>query len=178
MTILPYLALADRHPGVTAGIGMSYEEAIRVCLDRHHASPVEFSIRHNDANQKAECEWLRSDDALKRGWANKDDATAMAAYGIALAAVELTLGLVAIGRAETRTGADYYLAAPGAPVDDLEAAVRLEVSGTDEGSATVVANRLEQKLEQALNGNSNVPAMAAVVGFAVLKIASADLEAP
>jgi len=60
---------------------------------------------------------------------------------------------------------------------DLEASYRLEVSGTDEGNETTIFARLRQKLEQARKGSSNLPAIASVVGFAALRIASADLVA-
>jgi hypothetical protein len=43
-------------------------------------------------------------------WANTTDTTETGAYGIAIAAVEVTDGLVTVARAETRTGADYAIA--------------------------------------------------------------------
>jgi hypothetical protein len=111
-------------------------------------------------------------------WANNDDTTRDGAYGLALAAVEITRGLVAVSRAETRTGADYYLGTPDAVLDDLEASIRLEVSGTDEGGESVINSRLRQKLEQASKGCSNLPAMALVVGFKALRIVSEDVKKP
>ena len=78
-------------------------------------------------------------------------------------------------RAETRTGADYYVDLPGAEADDLETAIRLEVSGTSGGNTSVIESRLKQKLEQASNGDSNLPAIATVVGFSELRIVIADL---
>jgi len=63
------------------------------------------------------------------------------------------------------TGADYYIGPPGQPVEDLEGCLRLEVSGTDLGTDTIVASRLQQKIRQAEAGKRNLPAMAAVVGF-------------
>jgi hypothetical protein len=84
--------------------------------------------------------------------------------------------VVAVRRAETRTGADYYLGAPGAVMDDLEASARLEVSGTDYGGESVIKGLLRQKLEQASKGRSNLPAIASVVGFRALQIISADVE--
>ena len=60
---------------------------------------------------------------------NADDATRDGAYSLSLAAIESTLNLVAISRAETRSGADYYVGAPDAV--NLEDAFRLQISGTD-----------------------------------------------
>jgi hypothetical protein len=73
------------------------------------------------------------------------------------------LGLLAVQRAETRTGADYYMAP--VPVTSLETAYRLEVSGVDHGDEKAVKRRLSEKVQQARRGSSNLPAIAAVVGF-------------
>jgi len=69
-----------------------------------------------------------------------------------------------MSRAETLTGADYYVAPRGTDPDDLENCLRLEVSGTHLG-ANEVKRRLAQKVRQAQKGKSNLPALAAVVGF-------------
>jgi hypothetical protein len=94
---------------------------------------------------------------------------------VSLAAVELGKSLVAVRRAETLTGADYYVAPPGSSAEDLEACFRLEVSGTDKGNRAVMRQRLGSKLEQAAAGSSNLPAIAAVVGFRERAILIADL---
>ena len=78
---------------------------------------------------------------------------------------ELTNGLVAVKRAETKTGADYYVAKHGEIVEDLENCYRLEVSGVDKGSQNTVEQRVRDKLSQAAADNSNLPAIAGVVGF-------------
>ena len=69
-------------------------------------------------------------------------------------------------RAETLTGADYYIRHGDESADDLEDCFRLEVSGTDSDSYEV-RRRLRVKVRQALQGKSNLPAIAAVVGFRV-----------
>jgi hypothetical protein len=145
-------------------------------LDRHHTSPAAFQLKDNGRIEQANAEWNTADERTKRAWANRDDATRDGAYGLALAAVEIMRGLVAVSRAETGTGADYYLGAPGEVLDDLEASVRLEVSGTDDGGESVINGRVRQKLEQASKGRSNLPAIASVVGFRALQIVSADVE--
>ena len=167
---LAFHDLALRHPGVTAGLSESYSEAARVCLDRHHLSPVRFAVQNRSEAHEVEARWNASDEQLKRGWANETDATEWGAYGLALAAIELTAGLVAVSRAETRTGADYYLGAGSSAPDDLEALYRLEVSGVDRGAASAITGRLRQKVQQAAAGKSNLPAIAAVVGFAAKRI--------
>ena len=156
---------------------MNYREAACICLDRHHASPMEFLLTDNDRDEHVSAEWVMPDERTKHAWANKDDATRDGAYALSLSAVEVMRGLVAVRRAETRTGADYYLGDPTRLWEGFEASFRLEVSGTDEGGEAVIRGRLREKLEQARKGNSNLPAIASVVGFAALRIVSADLIA-
>jgi hypothetical protein len=172
---LRFSDLSTRHVGVSDGISNGYSEAVCVCLDRHHKSPAEFTLRDNNKDEAGVAEWVSVDDRTKNAWANKDDATEAGAYGMALAAIEVMRGLVAVRRAETRTGADYYLGRPDSLSEDLEASVRLEVSGTDEGGEAVIRSRLKAKVEQAARGNSNLPAVASVVGFAALHIVSMDV---
>src|SRR4051812_9126149 len=112
-------------------------------------------------------------------WANADDATQNGAYAVALAALEAEPGLVAVSRAETLTGADYYLGESGNPSgeDDLERAFRLEVSGVDKGTRGVMHQRLKQKVDQARRGHSSLPAYACVVGFQACYVAMRKVEA-
>ena len=154
---------------------MSFAEAARVCLDRHHASPSSFLVTDNESHEPAIAEWDQSDDRLAGAWANKDEATEFAAYALSLAAIEATRGLVAVRRAETRTGVDYYLDQPGGRPDDLERAFRLEVSGTDDGNEAAIQRRLLEKQNQARKGISNLPAIASVAGFSALRIISVDV---
>ena len=73
------------------------------------------------------------------------------------------------------TGADYYIAPKGTALDDLEDCLRLEVSGVDRGPESAIDRRLRTKLAQAAAGNSNLPALAGVVGFRARLILVADL---
>ena len=132
--ILPFHKLGERHPGVTVAVGNGYTEAARVCLDRHHVSPIEFVIQRPASSEPEVREvvvaWNETTQRERYAWGNATDATEAGAYGLALGSVELE-GLVAVRRAETGSGADYYIAAPGIPSDDLEDCLRLEVSGVD-----------------------------------------------
>ena len=120
--------------------------------------------------------WELTGERVKGAWANETDTTEAGAYACVLAAVELLYGMVAVRRAETRTGADYYIALPGTRADDLENLIRLEVSGVDRGTPSDVVRRLNDKLEQAARGNSNLPAIAGVVGFRARLIRLEHLE--
>jgi hypothetical protein len=158
--------MAERHQALTPAVASSYLEAARVCLDRHHSSPKEFILEDNKVESIAKVEWEVADTRVQAAWANVDDATRDGAYALAIAATELLRGMVAVHRAETRTGADYYIASLGEELEDLEHWWRLEVPGTHLDKSEV-KRRLRVKLEQAKQGKSNLPALAAVIGFRV-----------
>jgi hypothetical protein len=174
--LLPLNDLSARHPGLTEPLAAAFHEAARVCLDRHHASPSEFSLSNDGATSSARVEWEATDEHCRRAWANETDTTEAGAYACGLAATELVTGLVAVGRAETRTGADFYLNYSENGAHDLEEAFRLEISGVDRGSDRDVETRLLQKLDQARRGASNLPAMAAVIGFKAQRVAIRTVE--
>lgn len=167
--------MQERHPALTLAIAACNREAACVCLSRHHPTPVEFSISDNGTQSEVIVQWTVPDGRTKAAWANEIDTTEAGAYCCVIAGVEHARGFVAIRRAETKTGADYYIALPKHTLDDLEDFIRLEVSGTDKGDGTEVAARLKSKLSQAQQGKSNLPAIAGVVGFAAKLIAIADL---
>lgn len=171
---LPLNNLADRHTGLTVELAACYLQAARICLDLHHAPPSEFTLSDESGDITAIVDWEPSEERLRKAWANQTDATENGAYACALAAVELMKGLVAIGRAETMTGADFYVVPIGKQADDLKEWIRLEVSGTHLGDAELKM-RLRQKVKQAAKGRSNLPALAVVVGFKARLIAAQTL---
>ena len=162
---LPLDNMAQRHRGLTPEIAGAYHQAVRVCMDRHHVSPTEFTIKDEVVSTVASVLWEAPDDRMRAAWANEIDTTEQAAYALVLAAVELMYGLVALRRAETTTGADYYVGPAGTGTDDLEGMYRLEIAGRDRASDRMVYAALLEKVEQARRGRSNLPAMAGVVGF-------------
>lgn len=166
LPLLPISNLDQRHWGLTPPIAATYEEAARVCLDRHHSSPQQFVIEDDGSPRPVRVEWVATDTRTQNAWNNETDTTEAGAYGFALAATEICKGLVAVKRAETLTGADYYVAPGTMPIEDLEASYRLEVSGTI-SDRSVAKNRLKQKVEQTVEGISNLPALAAVVAFKI-----------
>lgn len=173
---LPFHNLDQRHPGLTEVIANYYAEAARICLDRHHTPPKSFEVRLSASVVEVLADWDATDGQTRSAWANETDATEDGAYACALAAMEATRGLVAVRRAETKTGADYYLGFKDDPSEDLENSFRLEVSGVDRGSIADVERRLYEKLDQASRGRSNLPALATVVGFKTCVILSRELE--
>ena len=157
--------LHERHVGLTSALGDTFYEAASVCFDRHHNSPIDVEIVTNNAKNTCKLEFLKPNNRVLNAWANNIDTTESGAYGICLAAVESEEKLIAVKRAETLTGADWYIAPAGTVLDDLENCYRLEVSGVDAGSKTEIEYRLKQKVEQTKKGSSNLPAIASVVGF-------------
>jgi hypothetical protein len=155
----------ERHRALTAAIAASYIEAARVCMSRYHSSPVQLALCDGSAEIQAGFEWLPPDDRTMAAWANEIDATEAAAYGCVIAGVEMMRGLLAVRRAETGTGADYYIGPAGAGVEDLENCMRLEVSGVGSGDGRDVRTRLLKKVQQAKDGKSSLPALAGVFGF-------------
>ena len=174
---LPIHDMAKRHTGLTEAIASAHTEAAGVCLSRHHQSPTALDLDRRGARSTAAVAWPQPSARAVSAWANDTDATEAGACACALAAVELIDGLVAVRRAETKTGADYYIAPRGSSVGDLEDCLRLEVSGVDKGLESAVNRRVGEKLAQAAAGHSNLPAMAGVVGFKVKLIVLADLDA-
>jgi len=170
LPLLPLANMAARHYGLIVPIAEAYVSAARVCLDRHHKSPVSIGIRTSAAEMQAIVQWEKTDDRTRGALNNQIDTTEAGAYACIIAAVELSEGLLAVRRAETSTGADYYVAPAGKGIDDLEDCLRLEVSGTDRGTKKAVEHLLERKVQQAREGNSNLPAVAGVIGFEVLTI--------
>jgi hypothetical protein len=169
--------LRPNHRGVPANLAGSYHDAARVCLDRHHSPPAYFFIEFEDHDDlTVEISWLPADDELRAGWANYLDATEAGACAVALAVAERVTGLVAVSRAYTGSGADYFLGPVGESMADLETCLRLEISGLDRGTRSAVATRLRQKLSQAERGESDVPAIAIVVGFSAKLVLGARVE--
>jgi hypothetical protein len=177
-TLLPLEDLSTRHPGLTKSVGDTYAEAAAVCMSRHHSAPIDVAAIFHGTAVDCVANWTAPDARTLRAWANEIDATEAGAYGVSLAAVEAIEGLVAIRRAETLTGADYYIAPIGSDPDDLENCLRLEVSGVSVGGKSVVEARLRQKLEQTKKGLSNLPALASVIGFKERLIAIAKMGDP
>lgn len=167
--------LSERHKGVSRGIASAYSEAVSVCLHKHHSPPVHYDLRDNNDHYEAMVDWEVPSGELIGAWGNDIDVVEWAAYGLALAGIELTRGLVALGRAETKSGADYYLGLADDDVKDLETVKRLEVSGVGAGAEAAIQSRLKKKLLQAAQGASDVPAVASIVGFGTPLILSVDL---
>ena len=173
-TPLPSLYhLVERH-NLTLNMCGCFGEAASLCLARHHEPPIDFLIQYGGRSTLREVIWIPPDDRIRRTWGNVDETTEYAAYGLSIAAIEEELGLVVVGRADIRTGADWYLA--NTVNGDLEAAYRLEGSGVDHGNRRYLHSRLVEKCEQVRNGSSNLPAIVSVVGFLIKVVEFEDVD--
>jgi hypothetical protein len=166
LPLLPINSMADRHVGLTPALAESYLEAACVCLSLHHVPPQKFLLKNEPSEIKVIVVWEPPDDRCCAAWSNLSDAARDGAYACAIAAVELSLGFFAVRRAETLTGADYYIAPLNEIAEDLENCFRLEVSGTNRNN-NEVENRLTKRTKQAKKGQSNLPAIVVIVGFQV-----------
>lgn len=171
---LPDLAaLHLRHPGFYEPLCRAYADAASLCLDDSHRSPVDFEVSTGDELSLREVSWSSPSPAARASWSHRDDATEQGACSLGLATVEAELGWVALSRADTRTGADYFVGLPG---EDLEHARRLEISGTRQGEERHLQARFREKVEQARRGRSELPALACVVGFRAKRVLLGRVE--
>lgn len=143
-------SLHQRHPGLTASIASAVAEAASVCLRRHHHPPAAYEIWYDDARSTLVLDWRVPDEQTRAAWGNAIETTEAGAVGLVLTALERSTPLVAVRRAETRTGADYYIGPPGTGREDLEHCLRLEISGVDRGPVSAVYLRVAQKIQQTL----------------------------
>lgn len=102
-------------------------------------------------------------DALKRTFADLQEAVERGAEGIAALLAAKTTGHHIISRSRKGTGFDYYLGPPGKlsglPFQDNKG--RLEVSGIMDGTDTQITTRVKSKKQQ--TGRSSGTKMPAVV---------------
>jgi hypothetical protein len=165
-----------RHRGLTVSISGTFGEAASVCLNRHHTSPTDLVVLDNGNSAATRVTWVVPDEILLGAWANETVATEYGACGCVIAAIEQFRNFFAVRRAETGTGADYYVGPAGSGEEDLENCLRLEISGVDRGSDKEVAKRLLQKVAQARRGESDLPAIAGVIGFEAKRIMLMDVS--
>lgn len=174
-------SLHERHFALMPDQCLHWYGAACVSLHRHHQPPTtSFALQHHDDHCKRELVWESPSVRLSASQNNRDDATRDAAYLVAIAAAEDHLGLVAVDRMETRTGADYLLVARGTSPDDHEDSIRLEVAGQDRGGEGALRSRLKLKVNQLRKADACRPGLAAVVGFqrAVVLFADLDVDDP
>ncbi|MHB8577224.1 MAG: hypothetical protein ACYDCQ_18080 [Dehalococcoidia bacterium] len=129
--------------------------------------------------------WQTPSQLVLDTWHNRDDATRDGAYAVAIAAVQQHLGLFVRRRAETQTGADYYITPRPADTGDDDTAdvdleepwLRLEASGIDRcPTIAELRTRVLRKEAQTRRGASVLPAIVGVVAFSMPRIAITHVQ--
>src|SRR5262245_4944820 len=110
--------LSASHPGLTEARAATLCECACVCLHRHHRSPTSIEVHLDAATSKHSMTWAPPTVRELNANRNAIDATCEGAYAIALMCLERKLTLVAVGRAEQGSGADWYVAPPGQGLDE------------------------------------------------------------
>lgn len=169
--------LAAIHPCITEELAGALAQAAKVCLDRHHRPPIALFVEEGAIEDNVSLRWEPTSARARAGWGDQNDTIEWTAVGVALAFLGTARELVAVRRARRVSGADYYVAAKGASLDDLEGAVRLEISGIESGGVSEVRRRLFEKLSQLHRAAEFTPGIAVVVGFAARAVHLATLDA-
>ncbi len=90
-----------------------YSQACDVVLGEFGTSPAAFEASDDRAPYASILiSWSEATARDRAAWANTDDATRDAAYGVAIAYVQLQYNLVAVSRSDRMTGCDYWFAPP------------------------------------------------------------------
>lgn len=180
--VLTITDLHHRHD-ITKVLGDFLCESASVCLNRHHSPPQIMSLVFEGDPYEHACSviWIPPSAIVQRSHDEEYDTTEEGAYAVVLVAVEAYRGLIAVSRARRGTGADFILkpgplGAPESYPPDFENAIRLEVSGVNDGPEREVQRRLATKVEQIRSGVSDLPGLAGVVGFRACIIALESVE--
>lgn len=72
---------------------LSYLDAARVCLDRHHTPPQEFTLKDDGNESLALVDWKITSERDKNAWANQDDAKGVTTNLYAASSDASSLGL-------------------------------------------------------------------------------------
>ena len=163
--------LPASHPGLSEAKALGLCAAACVCLHRHHRSPTTIEMKIDAApTSEHSVTWAVPTVRDRNANRNAIEATCDGAYAVALMCLERRLDLVAVGRAEQGSGADWYVAPPGCGIDetgepnlDDPAILRLEVGGHDHRPS--LPYELKLKVRQLQVGASTVPGIAAIIGF-------------
>jgi hypothetical protein len=131
MVNLPLSKLKEGFSGVTPALGEVLFETCLVCLsNQRHNSGVELQVR-GDVTASFALTWgMTATDQMRRSWADLQEATELAATGIAILLILELTNYTIVQRSQKGTGIDYWLgdrsASTSLPFQNL---ARLEVSG-------------------------------------------------
>ena len=174
--------LLQHHTNLTPELVQFLCQAAKVCLHQNCTSPALFAVKSAGVRGSLEISWMSPTSREVFSHRNHIDTIENAAYAIGITCVGHTLNMVALGRTEELTGADWYIAPVGQDVCDPETGFpdldapgvfRLEVGGR---STENPVTTLKGKLKQLRKAESDLPGIAAVVVFQKHDIQIALLE--
>ncbi len=69
LPLLPINNMDARHRGLLPSTAANYLDAARVCLDRHHTPPQEFTLIDDNNESLALVDWKITSERDKNAWA-------------------------------------------------------------------------------------------------------------
>ena len=170
--LLPIHDLTSEPVGLNREWTRLLGQAATIALARHHASPAVFTVAADIYEEEVRIEWSPPSNQDERSWGEPRTVTEFGACACVLAAMELMENLVVAHTAWYGTGVDYFLVPRGTTPEEAEdldhpGTVRLEVSGTDQGSKSVLNSAMHERIRRASRMSSPFPTIVGVVGFRV-----------
>lgn len=169
----PQIDLADFSAlgtGFHASAASHHGACATVCL-RHHwpKGAVALTCQSKTREIKFHVRPLRVTQAMRRTYADLDEATQFGACGMALLLAARELGARFVSRQVKGTAFDYFVAPPGVPaVDPMDPFANcwaLETTGILTGTASQVQQRIKEKRDRLVKAGMAYPSMIAVVEF-------------
>jgi hypothetical protein len=157
-------------PFLTRAVGGYFGTAASFCLRKAHPRG-RIVIRFSEGNTTRDLKVAGHaiTPAIRRSFADLQDATEHGAYGVALIAAATQLRVQFAARSFKGTGFDFFLSPPGSPASDPDDIFSekwgLEVSGILDGGEPEIRDRLKTKRRQVANATKLHPVLVAVVEF-------------
>ncbi|MEI6046675.1 MAG: hypothetical protein WCS37_20165 [Chloroflexota bacterium] len=174
-TTLVLSELEQGIPALSQALGKVMAECCAVCLDnQNHSRGLIFKVALDKDGKEAQDfiiqDWVVVTEDLKRCWRDLNEATELAASGIAILLILKLTEFTTVERAVKTTGIDYWLGKKeDAGRNIFKRHARLEISGLLSGTESQIRSRVRYKLKQAQQSDySMLPAFIIVVEFSNL----------
>lgn len=152
------------YPGITKQSCSRLANAAAICLEeRRHKFGVLLCV-NGICETNFALRWPKTDDQLRREWADPQEATENGAVAVAIALADKLTEYHIVERSWKSTGIDYWLGRKGELL--FQRAARLEISGIRDGDENVVKARVKSKLRQSEQSkDTKLPVFVIVVEF-------------
>lgn len=148
--------LSSGRPGLTPAYGTVLAEAASVCLASQSHQPGVILRVTGHYSENIPVHWPIEAKAALRAYADPEEATELAACGVAILLIEDLEQLTVMERARKGTGFDYWLGTQESSSWLFQGSSRLEVSGIRNGDDTKIKQRVRAKTKQ-INRSNNKP---------------------